>query len=178
MHLARSRHELEDDDIVIRKSPPEDHVLLTTIHQAKGREWPVVAVGLPRQFRQWPDHLERDLGRFRPQPDGEPAERVDEFDLRRQYYVAFSRCRKLLALTASGNPDPAFAPIWQDALRWPNVSLDRLRGDGNLIQNAPAGQGFSMVINHVGPLGVRVFPGGASITLGGRLDPDQRRSSG
>ena len=174
VHLAPGRHELEDDDIVPRKPrPPEDHVLLTSIHQAKGREWPVVAVALPSGFRQWPDRLNRDLGRFRPQPDGEPADRVDEFDLRRRYYVAFSRAKRLLALTATG-PDPAFEPVLSGARIWPDVDLERLHGDGGLVQTAPADRTFPTVVHHVGPMSVRVHRGCASIILAGRLQPDQR----
>ena len=177
VHVAPGRHELEDDDIVVRLPQPQDHVLLTTIHQAKGREWPVVAVGLPRRFGQWPDRLERDMGWFRPQPDGEPADRADEFDIRRLYYVACSRARRLLTLIAT-DPDPAFSSVLSGAPVWPDVDLARLRGNGGSIENAPAGRTHPMVTQHVGPIGVRVFRGGASIILGGRFEPGQRRSSG
>ena len=152
-------------------------MLLTTIHQAKGREWPVVAVGLPRRFGQWPDRLERDLGWFRPQPDGEPADRADEFDIRRLYYVACSRASRLLTLTAT-DPDPAFSSVLSGAPVWPDVDLERLRSNGGSVQNAPAGRTLPMVTHHVGPIGVRVFRGGASVILGGRFEPGQHRSSG
>ena len=178
VHLAPGRHELEDDDIVPRKpQPPKDHVLLTTIHQAKGREWPVVAVALPSGFRQWPDRLNRDLGRFRPQPDGEPADRVDEFDLRRRYFVAFFRAKRLLALTGTG-PDPAFEPVLSGARIWPDVDLERLHGNGGLVQTAPADRTFPTVMHHVGPISVRVHRGRPSIILAGRLQPDRRARSG
>ncbi len=143
VHLAPGRHELEEDDIVPRKpQPPKDHVLLTTIHQAKGREWPVVAAALPSGFRQWPDRLKRDLGRFRPQPDGEPADRVDEFDLRRRYYVAFSRAKRLLIPTVTG-PDPAFEPVLSGARIWPDVDLERLHGAGAAWSRPPRRTGRS-----------------------------------
>ena len=178
VHLAPGRHELEDDDIVIRKPQPEDHVLLTTIHQAKGREWPVVAVVLPSKFRQWPDRLGRDLGRFRSEPDGEPADRIDEFDLRRQYYVAFSRAKRLLALTAT-DPDPVFSPVLSGARIWPDVYLERLRGNGVGPQIIPATGGHPINITHVGPLALAVSADGAiRITMGGRGGPYGRESIG
>ena len=178
VHLSRGRHELEDDDIVPRKpQPPKDHVLLTTIHQAKGREWPVVAVALPSGFRQWPDRLNRDLGRFRPQPDGEPADRVDEFDLRRPYYVAFSRAKRLLIPTAT-DPDPTFSPVPYGAPVWPDADLERLRDHGGSFQKAPTDRTLPLFMHHVGPMSVRVHRGCASIILAGRLQPDQRARSG
>ena len=136
----------------------------------------MVAVALPSGFRQWPDRLNRDLGRFRPQPDGEPADRVDEFDLRRQYYVAFSRAKRLLALTANG-PNPAFEPVLSGARIWPDVDLERLHGNGGLV-HAPADRTFPTVMHHVGPMSVRVHRGCTSIILAGRLQPDQRARSG
>ena len=173
----RGRDGPDDDETVSGKQQPEDHVLLTSIHQAKGREWPVVAVALPSGFRQWPDRLNRDLGRFRPQPDGEPADRVDEFDLRRRYFVAFSRAKRLLALIATG-PDPAFEPVLSGARIWPDVDLERLHGNGGLVQTAPADRTFPTVMHHVGPMSVRVHRGCASMILAGRLQPDQRAGSG
>ncbi len=167
VHLAPGRHELEDDEIATRRQPPEDHVLVTTIHQAKGREWPVVAVGLPRTFRQWPDRVERELGPFRPQPDGEPDDRVDEFDLRRHYYVAFSRARRLLALTAT-DPDPVFGAVLHGAPIWPDVDLQRFRGNVVQPREAPARGGHPVNITHVGPLALSVSTNdGIRITFGG-----------
>lgn len=165
VRLASGRHEPEENEIATREQPPEDHVLLTTIHQAKGREWPVVVVGLPRRFRQWPDRLERDLGPFRNQPDGEPPDRVDEFDLRRQYYVAFSRAGRLLALAAT-DPDPAFAPLLSGTAVWPDVDLRHWQ---NGADDDPAHCRGLLTITHSGPLALQVPPRGAArIVFGGQ----------
>ncbi len=169
VHLVAGRDGPDADETVSGKQQPQDHVLLTTIHQAKGREWPVVAVGLPRRFRQWPDRLDRDLGQFRPEPDGEPPDRVDEFDLRRQYYVAFSRARRLLALTAS-HPDPAFLPALAGAPVWTDVSLNLFPGNAAHTQPVPASGGHNTDITHLGPLGLAVAAGGGvRIILGGDM---------
>ena len=39
----------------------------------------------------------------------------------RQHYVAFSRARNLLVLTAAAPPAPYFAPIWEGRPRWPDL---------------------------------------------------------
>ena len=177
VHLAWGRHELEDDDTGTGLAqPPEDHVLLTTIHQSKGREWPVVAVGLPSRFRQWPDRLDRDLGRFSPRHYAEPADRINEFDLRRQYYVAFSRAKRLLIPTAT-DPDPTFSPVLYGAPVWPDVDLERLRDHGGSFQKTPTDRTLPLVMHHVGPIGVSVSRDSASMSLGGRLEPGKRRPS-
>ena len=158
-------------DDAVDRDQPRDEVLLTTIHQAKGREWPVVAVGLPRRFHQRPGRLDQDLGIFCTRADDEPPERDDQFDLRRQYYVAFSRAKRLLALTGT-NPDPVFAPALSGTPSWPDVDLGSpghaASGFGLLRDAAgPAGS-----IEHVGPLGIAVSDHDpARIYLGGWVLP-------
>ena len=86
-------------------------VCVTTIHQSKGLEWPVVAVG-SLDDAGGGDEIGRELGAYSPCPPFEPAHRVAEFDRMRQHDVAFSRARNLLVLTASARVAPHFAPIW------------------------------------------------------------------
>ncbi len=174
VHLAAGRNEAVDDEVVRKPPPPRGHVLLTTIHQAKGREWPVVAVGLPQTFRQWPDRLDQNLGPFRAQPDGEPTGRADEFDLRRQYYVAFSRAKRLLALTGTV-PDPVFLPVLRGAPVWPDVDLERYRDDLAHSPAVPAVPGHPIKINHAGPPALAVAGDGAvRITFGNRSQVNPR----
>lgn len=163
------------DDAVDRHQH-HDRVLLTTIHQAKGREWPVVVVGLPSQFHARAGRVDQDLGMFRNQRDIEPPERADEFDLRRQYYVAFSRAKRLLALTGT-NPDPVFTPVLSRAQAWPDVDLDSLGHVGYGLGSPRGVAGPAGSIVHVGPLGLEMSDGArARITLGGRVLPSGGQS--
>ena len=57
---------------------------------------------------------------------GEPEGLIGEFDRARQHYVAFTRARHLLVLTASGEPNARFHSIWDAAARWPGVDRDSL----------------------------------------------------
>ena len=115
-----------------RESPqtafPTGHVLVTTIHQAKGLEWPVVVVG-SLDGSGGGDDVGRELDHYSPRPPFEPAHRVEHYDAMRQHYVAFSRAQRLLVLTASGPPAPRFAAIRDGLPRWPHLgaaALDRL----------------------------------------------------
>ena len=115
-----------------RESPqtafPTGRVLVTTIHQAKGLEWPVVVVG-SLDGSGGGDDVGRELDHYSPRPPFEPAHRVARYDAMRQHYVAFSRAQRLLVLTASGPPAPRFAPLWDGLPRWPHLdaaALDRL----------------------------------------------------
>ena len=76
---------------------PAGRVCVTTIHQSKGLEWPVVAVG-SLDGAGGGDEIGRELGAYSPCPPFEPAHRVAEFDRMRQHDVAFSRARNLLVL--------------------------------------------------------------------------------
>ena len=96
---------------------PNGRVCVTTIHQSKGLEWPVVAVGSLNGSGSG-DEIGRELDAYSPRPPFEPAGRIQDFDAMRQHYVAFSRARNLLVLTAGGPPAPRFGPIWDGLPRW------------------------------------------------------------
>ena len=91
---------------------------VTTIHQAKGREWDVVIVGSLGFDNPDVDPVGRELGPYCQRPAFEPAERIAEFDHARQHYVAFSRPKGLLVLTASGEVHPRFKEVWDGLPRW------------------------------------------------------------
>ena len=100
-----------------------------------------------------------------------PASRVSsrpsafpDFDRMRQHYVAFSRARNLLVLTAAAPPADHFAAIWDHLPRWP--ALDAAARNRLLSQRfGPAHSGntrapsANLVIHRVKRLIVR--PGGA-----------------
>lgn len=95
------------------------HVQIMTIHQAKGLEFPVVVVGRldkpPSRF------IEKERALLQPyfqHPPFEPPERIPGCDRKRLYYVAFSRARDLLVLSAVRKPQNDFLKIWQESLPW------------------------------------------------------------
>ena len=115
-------NEYEDQDAPF----PKGHVQVMTIHQAKGLEFPVVAVGsLSKQLKS-PKRLDRELGAFYHRAAFEPPGRTTQFDRMRLHYVAFSRPQNVLVLTAHEQPKPHFAPIWEDLPQWPYVEKERL----------------------------------------------------
>jgi len=95
------------------------HVQILTIHQAKGLEFPVVVVGRldkpPSRF------IEKERVLLQPyfqHPPFEPPERIPGCDRKRLYYVAFSRARDLLVLSAVRKPQRDFLKLWQESLSW------------------------------------------------------------
>ena len=115
-------------------------VLVTTIHQAKGREWPVVAVGGLDNPGRHDDPVGAHLARYCPHDPFEPADRIAAFDRARVYYVAFSRPRGLLALSATGRPHRIFDSIWEGLPRWPDIDRAAL-GAQRFIDDHSAGAG-------------------------------------
>ena len=105
---------------------PTGQVLVTTIHQGKGLEWPVVIVG----------SLDFDSPRVDPVGDAllpycrrsafEPTRRIADFDHRRAHYVALTRPQHLLALTASQDPQPRFHAIWDGLPRWADLTKQEM----------------------------------------------------
>ena len=98
--------EYESDTEII----PAGHVAFMTIHQAKGREFPIVFVD---SLWSKPDaELQRDrnnelmravLANHSRRPEFEPQESIKLFDFWRMYYVAFTRAQNLLVLTCNEN---------------------------------------------------------------------------
>ena len=93
-------------------------VTVTTIHQSKGREWPVVIAGSLDFHNPNVDPVGRSLAPYFRRSDAEPARRIAAFDHMRQHYVAFSRAEGLLVLTAGGPVHQRFGDIWDGARRW------------------------------------------------------------
>ena len=101
---------------------------ITTIHQAKGREWPVAVVGSLNFHHTNVDPVGRSLARHCRRSDWEPVGRIVAFDHMRQFYVAFSRPQDLLVLTTSGPVHPRFNPIWDGVPRWTEMDPTSLAG--------------------------------------------------
>ena len=107
---------------------PKGRVLVMTIHQAKGLEFPVVVVGgLDRQLPTV-EEIDKRLQRFYQRPQFEPAEKIPLFDFMRLYYVAFSRAIDLLVLT--GNQQRRISSYFDGIIRglpnWPDAQSDLL----------------------------------------------------
>jgi len=94
---------------------PRGRVSIITIHQAKGLEFPVVILGgLYRQDRG-PGTIEKivrnDLRR-----EGEPLDRIVEFDIARLYYVALSRAQNILLLPRFSGPGQRMLQSFREVL--------------------------------------------------------------
>ena len=101
-------------------------ITVTTIHQAKGREWDVVIVGSLGFDNADVDPMGRELAPYCKRPAFEPADRIADFDHARQHYVACSRARGLLVLTASGSVHSRFADAWEGLPRWDRMDRQAL----------------------------------------------------
>ena len=95
---------------------PKGRVPFLTIHQAKGLEFPVVVLGSVYREPRKPSRIETTVRELL-EKEGEPLERMDEFDTMRAFYVGLSRARGLLALpryTYAKNASPAFKAIFDE----------------------------------------------------------------
>ena len=109
---------------------PSGHVLFTTIHQAKGREWPLVFVGGLHAADLRADGLEVELSPYLTRTANEPPDRGARYDLARQYFVAFSRAQRLLVITAQREPHAVFTLLWDAVPSWTSADLRLLSGTG------------------------------------------------
>ena len=105
-----------------RRDATRRGVTVTTIHQAKGREWDVVITGSLDYDNADVDPVGRELRSYCRRPAFEPADRIAPFDHARQHYVAFSRARHLLVLTSGGVVHPRFDAIWNGLPRWDDLT--------------------------------------------------------
>ena len=109
-----------------RRDATRRGVTVTTIHQAKGREWDVVITGSLDYDNADVDPVGRELRSYCRRPAFEPADRIAPFDHARQHYVAFSRARHLLVLTSNGVVHPRFDAIWNGLPRWDDLTGSEL----------------------------------------------------
>ena len=99
---------------------------VTTVHQAKGREWDVVIVGSLDYCNPDGDPVGRELRHYSLRPSFEPVDRTSDFDHARQHYVAFSRPRGLLVLTSGDPVHPRLADAWDRLPRWDSMGRGAL----------------------------------------------------
>jgi DNA helicase-2/ATP-dependent DNA helicase PcrA len=85
--------EYEDEEVPF----PKGRVPFITIHQSKGLEFPVVVLGSVFRTLREVD-VKEEIVRKLTDRDGEPLQRMPEFDLMRMYYVGLSRAKNLLVL--------------------------------------------------------------------------------
>ena len=99
---------------------------VTTVHQAKGREWDVIIVGSLGYCNPDGDTVGRELQHYCLRPSFEPADRTSDFDHARQLYVAFSRPKGLLVLTSGGPVHPRLEDAWDRLPRWDRMDRGAL----------------------------------------------------
>ena len=135
--------------------PVRDEALITTIHQAKGREWDVVIAGSLGGPNMATDRIGRNLADCGVYA-GEPEGLIADFDRARQHYVAFTRARHLLVLTTAGNLQRRFHSIWEEATRWPDLDREFLsRQRFGVAGSAPR---TMFTIHHLNRMVVRLAP--------------------
>ena len=119
--LANGIDEYEDPE----EPAPSGHVLFTTIHQAKGLEFPVVIVGpLDKGPRGRGDYLQEEVRTLVEDDEFEPLNMQAIFDFRRLYYTAFSRAQDLLVFSGiEGKIARDFLPLVNVAPSWRNANL-------------------------------------------------------
>jgi DNA helicase II / ATP-dependent DNA helicase PcrA len=99
---------------------PKGRIPFLTIHQSKGLEFPVVILGNPRKEAK----LQRMEELVRPLLDreGEPLERMAEFDVMRMFYVALSRAKNLLVIAHFRGRGQKVSPPFDAMLANPNLT--------------------------------------------------------
>jgi len=131
-----------------------DAVLITTIHQSKGREWPIVVLASLDEPRWHPDPmgaiLDHHIDRHRRRSDLN-ARASDATCL---HYVGMSRSKDLLVLAGNrfNPPLPGFDSVLTTAPEWPNVDKTALAEQrfGPVENHRSGRRGKRVIIDSVG----------------------------
>ena len=121
LNMGVNEYENQNDPI------PKGYVQIMTIHQSKGLEFPVVAVGSLNKRYTVQKQIDRQLSPYYKRVPFEPEDRIHDFDWARLFYVAFSRPQKLLVLSTGTKPKDFFRPIWEGLDQWPHVKKEALK---------------------------------------------------
>ena len=89
--MGESKYEDAEDPF------PKGRIPFLTIHQAKGLEFPVVVLANPCKRDRGPQRVEEIVHPLLDR-EGEPLDRLSEFDIMRLFYVALSRPKNLLVI--------------------------------------------------------------------------------
>lgn len=89
--LGESEYEDSEDPF------PRGRIPFITVHQSKGLEFPVVVLANPRKNDRQPQKIET-LVQPLLERDGEPLDRMAQFDVMRMFYVALSRAENVLVI--------------------------------------------------------------------------------
>jgi len=89
--LGESEYENPEDPF------PKGRIPFLTIHQAKGLEFPIVVFGNPNKSRRGVQKVEAIVHPLI-ERQGEPLEKIPDFDMMRLFYVALSRAKNLLVI--------------------------------------------------------------------------------
>ena len=122
--LGESEYEDAEDPF------PKGRIPFLTVHQSKGLEFPIVVLGNPRKDDKGPQPLE-EIVRPLLDREGEPLERMSEFDIMRMFYVALSRAKNLLVIAhfrGQGQKlnEPFKTMLDKEFLRIPDFDLSTL----------------------------------------------------
>lgn len=111
---------------------PPNHVQIMTIHQAKGLEFPVVIVGRMDKVSLTTSNSDKPLRDYYHRCPLEPEKYIPAFDLRRLFYVAFSRAKHFLILSAPQKPYSHFGGLWQ--------TIPKIDPDNSMLASLPAAE--------------------------------------
>ena len=125
---------------------PAGRVLLTTIHQAKGWQWPVVCAAGLHIADLRPNEIDLFLGDHFSGLESRATRRSVEIDLVRQCYVAFTRAQRLLVLSCARQPGRIFRRIWGTVASWDEIDRSRLSGRGRSVNKETI---RSMMCRHI-----------------------------
>jgi DNA helicase II / ATP-dependent DNA helicase PcrA len=141
LHLDGINQPENPEDLV-----PEDHVQIITIHQAKGLEFPVVVVGRLDRNPPLADTTDRPIQEYYHRPQREPEKYIPAFDLRRLFYVAFSRAKQLLVLSTPKEPHAQFRALCQSvsSLEYNYQAVMNMPAAGPLQHHKPPKRRFSL----------------------------------
>ena len=92
-------------------------VQIMTVHQSKGREFPVAAVG---SLAHEPGVRKAglDFAAYVPEHEATATDAPDTMEPWRCKYTAFTRAQRLLVLTGCRKPPPVLRPLWDSLPRW------------------------------------------------------------
>lgn len=114
--LGESEYENAEDPF------PRGRIPFLTIHQSKGLEFPVVVLGNTAKRTNGPQRIEELLHPFIKR-EGEPLDRMAEYDAMRMFYVALSRAQNLLVLAHPKGQGISLFPPFKQLLAGP---IDRI----------------------------------------------------
>ncbi len=117
-----SLYRLSESEVEDEENPfPKGRISFLTLHQSKGLEFPVVILGSVYKIVSNVPPKRDEIIKTLLNKEGEPLERISNFDMMRMFYVGMSRAKSLLVIPRYSGKGIRNLDVFKNLFKWKDI---------------------------------------------------------